>query len=306
MGTLLAMTTTLPGLRAPTADDAAAVAALLRVRDRADAGSGDATAADVLADWEVPDVDLAQDAWLIEDADGGVLAYGLLTGSDLQVAVHPEAGGRALGSKVRRAAERRARARGARVLRQFVPARATVTRTLLLQEGWWPVHHYFGMQIALNHAPDAPAVLARTFQPEHDTEAVWHLVQGAYSDVEGYLPQSLEGWCATGIEKPGWDPAFWLVLHDGKGIVGAALGEKSEQDPAHTGVITTVAVAHRARGKGHGRTLLLLLLDAFRHEQLTFAETSAHGPTAAAARLFESVGMTPTVQSERWEKVVGA
>jgi hypothetical protein len=109
-----------------------------------------------------------------------------------------------------------------------VPTAETAARTLLLEAGWWLVHHYFRMQIALMHAPAAPDVLTRTFDPEHDREAVWH-----------------------------------LVLHDGKGIVGAALGEHGEQE---TGVVRA----------------------------------------AAAARLFESVGMTAVAQSERWEKVVGA
>jgi ribosomal protein S18 acetylase RimI-like enzyme len=309
MGTVLAISTRLPAglaLRAPTAADADAVAALLRARDRADVGRGEVTTGDVLADWAAPGVDLGQDAWILEDADGGLLGYGLLTGSDLQVAVDPECGGRGLGTGLRRAAEQQAQARGARVLRQFVPTCATAARTLLLEAGWWPVHHYFGMQIALDQAPDPPDVLARTFEPEHDTEALWHLLQGAYSDVEGHLPQSLELWRATGIDKPGWDPGFWILLHDGKGIIGAALGEKCEPDSTQSGVVTAVAVAHRARGMGHGRTLLLLLLDAFRREELRVVETAAHGPTTAAARLFESVGMKTASQSERWEKVVGA
>ncbi len=71
------------------------------------------------------------------------------------------------------------------------------------------------------------------------------------------------------------------------------------------GLITTLAVAHRARGQGNGLTLLLLLLDAFKRKRLRYAEATVHGRTAAAARLFESAGMTPARRTERWEKVLG-
>lgn len=302
------MDTTIPAghvLRAPTAADARAVAELLRARDVADLGEPEATAADVRAEWDAPEVDVATEAWVVEDAHGELAAYGLVSGADLLVAVHPKATGRGLGTELRLIAERRARARGTRVVRQFVPTANTAARILLLDAGWWPVHHYFRMQIALKDAPTPPDVLARSFDERRDTDEVWHLVQGAYSGVEGYLPQSLEGWRATGMDKPGWDPRLWLLLHDAHGIVGAALGERGDASQKRLGLVTALAVAHRARGQGHGRTLLLLLLDAFRRERLRYAEASVHGPTAAAARLFESVGMTATRRSERWEKVLG-
>jgi mycothiol synthase len=302
------MDSTIPAghvLRAPTRDDAAAVAGLLRARDIADLGEPEVSVADVRAEWEAPEVDLATDAWVVEDSAGELVAYALASGADLLVAAHPDATGRGLGTELRIAAERHARARGIRVVRQFVPTANTAARILLLEAGWWPVHHYFRMQILLKDAPPPPDVLVRTFDEGRDTEEVWHLVEGAYSGVEGHLPQTLEGWRATGMDKPGWDPELWLLLHDAKGIVGAALGEPGETGQKRVGLITALAVAHRARGQGHGRTLLLLLLDAFRRKRLRFAEATVHGRTAAAARVFESAGMTAARQTERWEKVLG-
>jgi mycothiol synthase len=292
-------------LRAPTAADASAVAELLRARDLVDLGRAEVTVGDVRADWEPPQLELERDAWVVQDAGGSLLAYALVSGADLLVAVHPNAVGQGLGSELRLAAERCARARGARVVRQFVPTANTAARILLLEAGWWPVHHYFRMQIALRVAPPPPPVLVRTFVEERDTEEVWHLVQGAYTGVEGHLPQSLEGWRATGIDKPGWDPGLWLLLHDAQGIVGAALGERGDTGRKRFGFVSALAVAHRARGHGHGRTLLLLLFDAFRRRRLRFAEAAVHGRTAGSARLFESVGMTAARQIERWEKVLG-
>jgi ribosomal protein S18 acetylase RimI-like enzyme len=291
-------------LRAPTAADASAVAELLRARDEADLGEPEMTVADVKAEWAAPEVDLERDAGIVEEDGGRIVAYSLVAGADLHVAVHPEATGRGLGTELRLEAERRARARGARVVRQFIPAANTAARVLLLEAGWWPVHHYFRMLIALKDAPPPPRVLVRTFQ-ERDTEQVWHLVQGAYAGVEGYLPQSLEGWRASALDKPGWDPELALLLHDANGILGVAIGEQGDTGQKRFGFINTLAVAHRARGQGHGRTLLLLLFDAFRRRRLRFAEAAVHGRTAAAARLFESAGMTVARQTERWEKVLG-
>lgn len=292
-------------LRAPTTADAGAVAELLRARDEVDLGRPEMTVGDVKADWDAPEVELERDAWVVEDAAGGLVAYALVTGADILVAVHPEASGRGIGTELRLAAERRARARGARVVRQFVPTANTGARALLLEAGWWPVHHYFRMQIALKEAPPRPSVLVRGFDKGRDVEQVWHLIQGAYSGVEGYLPQSLEGWSATALGKPGWDPGLWLLLHDAQGIVGAALGEQGDAGQKRFGLVTALAVAHRARGQGHGRTLLLLLFDAFRRSRLRFAEAAVHGPTAAAGRPFESAGMTAVRRTERWEKVLG-
>ena len=83
------------------------------------------------------------------------------------------------------------------------------------------------------------------------------------------------------------------------------LGERGGKGETRTGIITTVAVADRARGRGHGHTLVRLLLGEFRAAKLRHAEASAHGPTAAAARVFEVAGMHVARETERWEKVLG-
>ena len=288
-------------LRAPSPGDVRSVAWLLRAREEADLGEAEIRVEDVEADWAAPGVDLEEVARVGEDASGALTGYSFVSDGDIQVAVHPEAEGTGLGTALRRAAESSARARRHRVVRQFVPTANTAARALLLQAGWWPVHHYFHMHMALENAPPAPDVLARSFHPEHDAEAVWHLVEGAYADVEGHLPQTLDAWRATVMGKAGWDPALWILRHDADGLAGVALGEEE----GDTGLVTAVAVAHRVRGRGYGRSLLLLLLDAFRARGLHRAEASAHGSTAGAARLFESAGMTAARRTERWEKILG-
>ena len=60
-----------------------------------------------------------------------------------------------------------------------------------------------------------------------------------------------------------------------------------------------------ARGRGHGRALLLALFAAFKGDGLRRAELSVHGDNRGAARLYESVGMTASWEAQRWEKALG-
>ena len=82
---------------------------------------------------------------------------------------------------------------------------------------------------------------------------------------------------------------------------GAGLGERWEGD---VGYVAILAVAARARGRGHGRALLVGLFDAFREGGLRAAELSVHGANRSAAALYESVGMQPSWEAQRWEKAL--
>ena len=219
--------------------------------------------------------------------------------------MHPEATGQGYGAALRARAERRGTARASAappLVRQFVPAGDVRARAHLLAAGWWPVHHYFRLRAELARRPAAARVLTREFARERDAEAVWHLVQGAYTawraSSRSRSRLAREQRRAARLRPGAVAPAARRGGHR-----GAALGERRE---ARTGLITTVAVsASRARGRGRGRTLVSLLLAAFRAKELRYAEAAAHGPTAAAARVFESAGMQVVRETERWEKVLG-
>jgi mycothiol synthase len=299
------MSATLPSdyrLRHPTSADAEGVLRVLLARDVVDIGHPDFTLEDLRADWETPGVDLERDAWVVEDEDGEIVASGLLLGDDALIYVHPDACGRGLGTALREAAEERGRERGTAVLRQPLPVGNAEGSALLLDAGYWPVQHYLRLRVDLADVPSAPGGGLRAFERDHDELEVHELVQTAMSEVEGYIAEPLEVWRRQRIEKKGWDPALWLVLHDDEGLVGAGLGERWEGD---VGYIAILAVAARARGRGYGRSLLLGLFDAFRASGLRAAELSVHGANRGAAKLYESVGMTPTWEAQRWEKALG-
>jgi mycothiol synthase len=300
------MDATLPSdhqIRAPRAADAEGILEVMVARDVADIGRPDFTLEDLRADWATPGLDLARDAWVVEDSAGAIVATGLLMGDDALVHVHPEACGNGIGSTLRELAEERARERGTAVLRQPVPVANEDARALLLEAGYWPAQHYLRMTADLAHVPAAPArAPIRPFERERDAVAVHMLVQECLGEIEGYVAETLEVWTAQRIAKEGWDPALWLVLDDHEGIAGAALGERWVSG---VGYVAQLAVAPRARGLGHGRALLLALFDAFRAAGLRTAELSVHGANRGAARLYESAGMRSSWEAERWEKALG-
>jgi ribosomal protein S18 acetylase RimI-like enzyme len=274
---------------------------VLLARDVADFGYPDFTIEDLHADWATPGLELEHDARVVEHG-GEIVASSLLLGDDALIYVHPDACGRGLGTALREHAEERALERGTAVLRQFIPMGNEAAAPLLLDAGYWPVQHYLRMRIDLEDAPRHADGATRAFDRDHDEIAVHALVQECLSEVEGFIAEPLEVWRRQRIEKKRWDPALWLVLEDGEGLVGAALGERWDDG---LGYVAQLGVAPRARGNGHGRTLLLALFEAFRADGLRRVELSVHGANRGAARLYESVGMTASWEAQRWEKALG-
>ena len=274
---------------------------VLLARDVADFGYPDFTLEDLHADWATPGLDLERDARVVEHG-GEIVASSLLLGDDALIYVHPDACGRGLGTVLREHAEERALERGTAVLRQFIPTGNEAAAPLLLDAGYWPVQHYFRMRIELDDAPRHADGATRAFDRDQDEIAVHALVQECLGEVEGFIAEPLEVWRRQRIEKKRWDPALWLVLEDADGVAGAALGERWD---GGLGYVAQLAVAPRARGNGHGRTLLLSLFEAFRADGLRRVELSVHGANRGAARLYESVGMTASWEAQRWEKALG-
>lgn len=288
-------------VRPPDTADAPSVLQVIVARDVADLGVPDFTLDDLHADWATPGLELEHDVRVVAGAGGDIRGYAILLGDDAVVVVHPEAEGQGTGTVLRRWAEARATERGTAILRQFAYGANDGARRLLSEAGYAPAQHYFRVRADLSEVPAPTGAPLRGFEPG-DEEAVHRLIDDAFAGIEGHTPQTLEQWRAKRVEKAGHDPALWLVVEDGEGIVGAALGERWE---AGTGYVAELAVATRARGRGLGRALLLGLFDAFRAVGLRHAELSVHGRNRGALALYESVGMRTTWEAERWEKALG-
>ena len=133
--------------------------------------------------------------------------------------------------------------------------------------------------------------------PDHEGRGVGTLLRGAVeARIAVNAPQSYDTWCVEVGARS--EPEFRLALDDEEGLVAAAVGERWEDG---VGYVAQLAVARRARGRGHGRALLLALFAAFRREGLAVVDLSVAGTNAQATGLYESAGMEPDYASERWE-----
>jgi mycothiol synthase len=289
-------------VRAPEPGDATAVLELIVARDVADLGYPDYILEDVKADWAAPGIDLARDAWLVEEG-GAPVGYALLDESAAAlVAVPPASEGRGVGTTLREAAEARAADRGEQVVRQYLPASNEAARAHVQAADYRLTHRYARMRIELGQAPEPPpGVSVRTFVPGADDVSVHELGEAALGDIPGNLPRSLEAWRAAHVTKEGFDPSLWLLHEDGAGLAAVALCERRD---GGVGFVDYLAVAARSRGRGLGRAMLLHGLEALRAEGLTAAELFVQAENASATRLYESIGMRPVATHERWEKVL--
>ena len=282
-------------LRPPRRDEAEAVLAVIVARDVADIGRADYTLQDVRDDWQLPDVELDRDVFVVEDDDGSLIGWADVDERCARVSVHPDHEGRGVGTLLREATEARLRERGQPV-RQNVVSANTAAVEHLRAAGYRPIQSYQRMRAALADVPPPPDAPVRRFDLEAEGAAVHELIAAAFGEIEANAPQSFASWHAEAAA--GSKPAFRLALDDEQGLVAAALGERWENG---VGYVAQLAVASRARGRGHGRTLLIALLNAFRDAGLTTAELSVAGTNVSATGLYESAGMKPDFRAERWQ-----
>jgi ribosomal protein S18 acetylase RimI-like enzyme len=280
-------------LRAPRREEAEAVHAVILARDMADIGRPDSSVQDVRADWELPHVELERDVFVVEDDDGALIGWADVGAWSARVAVHPDHERRGVGTLLRSAVEARTRARGFPVCQQIIPAN-TGAVAHLRAAGYAPIQFHQRMRAALDDLPAAPAAPVRRFDLETEGRAMHELFEEAFAQIANNEPRSYESWYSDVAARA--EPMFRLALDAEQGLAGLTVGERRADG---AGYVAQLAVARR--GRGHGRTLLLTLIDAFRAAGLRTAELSVAGTNAPATGLYASVGFRPHFRIERWE-----
>jgi mycothiol synthase len=297
--------------RAPTAEDAEGVAAMLAAGDR-DGEESILNAEFFRSEWARSDVDPATDAWLVLAPEGDVAGYAQVTREEPTVvesfgSVAPAHRDRGIGSLLldrieARAAELGAGSPSTRV-RHGIDAGDRAAEAMLEARGLRPVRHFWHMQRDLDGPVEPGAapegVEIAVVEPARDLEIVHAILDEAFAEDWSYHPAPFEGWAGGYTSSPGFDPSLWLLAR----VEGVPEGALTAAILGDRGWVNELGVRKRTRGRGVAGALL-------RRSFSTFAErgvpqvnlnVDAENPTGATA-LYERAGMRVVKRWDLWER----
>jgi len=313
--------------RPATVADLPAILACEHAMNRVDHPHYLTNAGELADDFPQSWTDLARDSLLALDADGAVLAWGLVElsqGQESQVrtllngGVHPDARGRGLGRRL--LAWQEARALGLLAasdralpgtLVLWVDERAASTLALARRRGFRVGRYYLEKRRDLP-APLEPRPLqgyeVGAFSPER-REEVRLARNDAFRDHWGSQPVVPEAWetfVARSIFRP--DLSFLAVAPDGE-VAGFVLAEVDEGDFEGQGFtsayIDLVGVRRAHRGRGIAPALLTRTLEATRDAGLQKAVLDVDSASLTGATgLYEALGFTAANRSVALRKEV--
>jgi mycothiol synthase len=303
--------------RGATLADLPAVHALYSAVDRAAFGAVETALAEMRAAWEEPSVNLPEDAQLIFDATGKLVAEAdVFRQGPARVwgyaAVSPEHLGRGLGSYLLAHIEARAqnwaakRSPGERVeLRQAIIAGNHPARALVEAVGFVEVRRMLRMEIELATPPDPPrwpeGVSVRALAPGQDEHSVYEAMQEAFADHWGFVPLPFEEYAHWHFAGDAFDPSLQFVTTACDVVAGAALCQMRPK----MGFVQSLGVRRRFRRSGLGMALLRHAFATFysRGQIRVGLEVDAQSLTGAV-RLYERAGMHVAREWITYEKVI--
>lgn len=293
-------------LRAPTPDDADAVAHVL-----ADAGQT-VLGADFLRDeWSRVGFDLATDAWIVADGEGTIVAYGQVLRDEPSIVegwgvVHPKHRGRGIGVSLMNRIEQRAPELAAGLpsvrFRHAIDADDGAAAAMLRARGLRRVRHFWHMRIDLVGTVEpgpAPGIEITAIEASHDLPAVHAVLDEAFADDWGHHPEPFHRWAEEQTTSPSYDPTLWLLARVG----GEPVGALTANVWGDRGWVNEIGVLPPNRGRGIGSALLRRSFAIFarRGFQSAFLNVDAENPTGATV-LYERVGMRVVNRWELWER----
>jgi mycothiol synthase len=292
--------------RAPAVADAPAVISVLEARDRVDLGAPDYTLEDLLDEWALTEVDLANDALVAEDRSGRILAYAIVRRAGTLAIVDPDHERSGIGRRLLEWSERRAAQQGRDRHRQWIAAKNGRAVALLRDAGYQYARSYSRMARYLDDpAPgpgEAPAG-TRLRVPDIDRDAtVLHALDAAsFSALPGYEPESFDQFSEQHLHANDVDAGLSRVALAGDDIVGFLLSRRWREQ---IGFIDILAVHPEYQHRGIGGALLSEAFRAFADAGLQEAQLGVASDNPRALRLYERAGMTPRFRLDTYERPV--
>lgn len=253
--------------RAATPDDIDAVTELVAVCERHDLGEAEVVPEDIAAEWRKPGFDPATDTLAVLDGEH-IVAGAEVWRREAYAYVHPGHRGRGIGSALLGWTEARALAAaepGAEVrIGQTVPDVEPTAPALLTAHGYTPRHTAWLLRLPeeapIQQQPLPAGIEVRPFDPATEEQAVYRVIEEAFSEWPDREPQTLEFWRTQMLERSDYDPGLLFVAADGTQVVGAAFCTLYPDE----GWVHYVGVARSHRGRGLGKALLQASFEAFR------------------------------------------
>lgn len=313
----------LPGghvVRAATLEDAGPLADLFNACTIDDVGVAWTDEGDMRADLTTPGFDIENDAALVLDERGELVAGLLLYPDGAPVAsvlalglVRPDRMGRGLGTVITALGEERSRnkislaaptgrftVRGARFVQNEAAAEFFRNLGYTAVRTWWRMTVGLSRDHRTTALPDG--ILLTPFDPARDGRAVYDALQEAFEDHWGEGLGEYQAWSSP-LDRG--DPASRIVLvaRDGDQIAGALIGRVGTPADPEAGSVVELGVRRPWRGRGLGLALLRMAFDAFQRRGLSRAIliVDSESPTGAT-RLYERAGMTVELAWDYWEK----
>lgn len=294
-------------VRAPSAEDAAAVHAIRAAREQRDFGFRVSTLEDLLDAWGGSEFNLATDA-AVADAGGEIIGYAdvRLIGSLTFVAPMHE--GRGAGAQLLAWTEWRERALGRRPHRQEIASTNASGALLLGTAGYGRVRSYAQMSRALDDRPELgplpPGVTLRPIDVARDAIALHALDDLAFRDRPDYHAETPESFREEHLEAYNHEPSLGCVAETDGQIVGFACSLAWRHEPV--GFIDLLAVHPEHRRVGIASAMLRHVFAAFADAGLERALLGVASDNPRALRLYEGVGMTEAYRWDIYERPIEA
>jgi GNAT superfamily N-acetyltransferase len=276
-----------------TTDDARAVYEVMAAQEKHDVGTVEIEEADIVADWQRPSFDVPASTMGVFDGNR-LVAYAEVGGNGRgDAAVHPDHRGRGIGTALADWTRQLARERGDKVFGMSVPQGSAGDRLLeslgyFVRWDSWLLALPEGARIEAQPLPEGYAI--RTAEGEADHRAAWTVIEDAFLEWSERPRRTFEDFCATTLQRPGFEPWNLRIVVD---PAGEAVGACFVVTNGEFAYVDQLAVRKDQRGLGLARALLADAFAIGREHGATRCELSTDSRTGALG-LYERVGMVVT------------
>lgn len=245
----------------------------------------------------------AEDSVLVFDGDE-LVAWAEVYQNRAESCVRPSHRGRGIGSILLAWTQERALAHGESKVSQTVTDANVAAAALFAARGYEPTRTAWVLGIDFADAPPLEplppdGISIRPYDPDGDEQAVYRLIDDAFSEWPGRDPIPFEEWAPYVIRHGSFSPALSPLAFDGDELVGAVMS--FDYRGTDEGWIHQLATKASHRHRGIARAMLHAAFRSFFEQGKLRTGLSTDSRTGALT-LYERVGMTVRSSYTRFTK----